>query len=150
MAASGLDVAVVDVEAVGKAQGVAGLQVGLHKLFVDGGLRLVGGEDHDDVGLLGGGGHVGHLKACLAGLVGRGGTLAQTDAHVAAGVHEVECMSVALGAVSDDGDLLALDDAGIAILLVINGNCHVVCLLKIVGRCDMCARGGLSIRRMGG
>ena len=125
-----LDVAKVDVETVSEAQGVARLQVGLHELLVDGGLGLVGGEDHDDVGFLGGGGHVGHLEAGLASLVGRRGALTQADAHVAAGVHEVECMSVALGAIADDGNLLALDDAGIAILLVVNGYCHVVCLLK--------------------
>ena len=115
---------------MGKAEGVASLQVGLHELLVDSGLRLVGGEDHDDVGFLGGGGHVGHLETGLASLVGRRGAFTQADAHVAAGVHEVECMGVALGAIADDGDLLALDDAGIAILLVINRYCHVVCLLK--------------------
>ena len=120
----GLDVAVVDVEAVREGEGVAGLEVVLDVLLVDLGLSLVGGEDHDDVRLLGGGVHVDDLEAGLAGLLGGLGALAEADADVAAGVHEVQRVGVALGAVADDGDLLVLDDLGLAVVLVVDGDGH--------------------------
>ena len=48
------DLAEVDVEAVGEHQRLAVLQVGRDVVLVDDGLRLVGDQHHDDVGLLGG------------------------------------------------------------------------------------------------
>ena len=119
-----LDVAVVDVEAVGEGQGVAGLQVGSDVLLVDLGLQLVGNEDHDDVAFLGGLVHGGDLQAGLFGLSPALGALAQADAHVDAGIHEVEGMGMALGAVTDDGDLLALDDLRIDVVFVVDRNSH--------------------------
>ena len=114
---------------MGEGQGIARLEVGGDELLVDLGLGLVGGEDHDDVGLSRGLRHAHDLEAGFSRLLGGRGALAQSDAHIAAGVHEVERMRVALGSVADDGDLLALDDLGLAILVVIDGNCHFLVLL---------------------
>ena len=114
----------MDVEAVGERDGVASLQMIFDVLLVDLRLRLVRREDHDEIGFLGSGVHVDDLKAGLASLLGGLRTLAKTDAHVAAGVHEVERMGMALRAVADDGDLLALDDLRVDVLFVIDCHSH--------------------------
>ena len=44
----------------------------------------------------------------------------QADAHVAAGILQVQGVGVALGAVADDGDLLAQQAAQVAVLLIIH------------------------------
>ena len=118
---------------MGKGEGVAGLEVRRDMLLVDLGLGLVGDEHHDDVGLLRGVVHAHDLEAGLAGLLCRRGALTQADADVDAGVEQVERVGVALGAVADDGDLLALDDARVHVLLVIDVNGHVLLL------CLLCA-----------
>ena len=82
-------------------------------LLVDLGLGLVGDEHHDDVGLLRGVVHAHDLEAGLLGLLGGRGALAQAHADVHAGVHEVEGVGVALGAIADDGDLLARITSGL-------------------------------------
>ena len=102
-------------------------------LLVDLGLGLVGDEHHDDVGLLGGVVHAHDLEAGLLGGLGGLGALAQANADVNAGVQEVQRVGVALGAVADDGDLLALDDARVHVLLVIDVDGHVL-LLCLWGR----------------
>src|SRR5690606_14598139 len=50
----------------------------------------------------------------------RGRTGAQTDSHVDTGVLQVAGVGMALGAVADDRDLLALDDGEITIFVVEN------------------------------
>ena len=54
-----LDLAEVDVEAVGEQQGLALGQMGLDVVFIDRRLHFVGQQNHDQIGLLGrfGGGH---------------------------------------------------------------------------------------------
>ena len=114
----------MDVEAVGEREGVASLQMIFDVLLVDLRLRLVRREDHNEIGFLGSGVHVDNLKASLASLLSGLGTLAQADAHVAAGIHEVERMGMPLRAIADDGDLLALDDLRIDVLFVIDCHSH--------------------------
>jgi hypothetical protein len=46
--------------------------------------------------------------------------LAQADGHLDAGVVQVEGVGVALRAVADDGDLLALDEGEVGVLVVID------------------------------
>ena len=132
----GLDVAEVNVEAVGEGEGVAGLEVIFDVLLVDLGLRLVGNEHHDDVGFLGGGVHVAHLETGLLGLRPGAGALAQADAHVAAGVEQVQRVGMALGAVTDDGNLLVLDDLRIAVGLVVDRHSHCCFSLTDRGLCN--------------
>ena len=98
-----------------------GCKIGL----VDVGLQLVRRQHHDDVGPLGGLGHLHDLEACLFGLGGRRRALAEGDDDVLhAGVAQVEGVGMALAAVADDGDLLALDeiDVGIAIVIDTHGS----------------------------
>ena len=126
------DVAVVDVEAVGESEGVAGLQVRRDVGLVYLGLQLVGHEHHDEVGLFGGRGHVGHAQAGLLGGLDGVRALAQAHAHVAAGVLEVQRVGMTLGSVADDGDLLVLDDVGVAVLFVVDGDGHEFWFLSLV------------------
>ena len=97
-----------DIEAVSKGQSLAGGQVRSDVLGIHVGLLLIVDEDHDNVSLLGSLGHGVDLEAVLLchgpGLA----ALAQADDHVAAGVTQVQRMGVTLGAVTDDGNLLAV------------------------------------------
>ena len=113
---------------------LAGLEVVLDVLLVDLGLDLVGDEHHDDVGLLRRVIHAHDLEAGLLCRLGGLGALAQAHADVHAGVHEVERMGVALGAVADDGDLLAQDHLGVDVVLVVDGDGHAF-LLSLAVRC---------------
>ena len=109
---------------MGEGQGVAGLQVGSDVLLIDLGLQLVGNEDHDDVAFLGGLVHGGDLQTSLFGLSPALGTLAQADAHVNAGIHEVEGMGMALRTIANDSDLLPLEDLRIDVVFVVDRNSH--------------------------
>src|SRR5207302_494356 len=77
--------------------------------LVDLGALLVGHEHHDDVGLAGGGGGVDHAEAGRLGLLPRRAVGAEADADVHPAVAQVERVRVALTAVAEDGDLLALE-----------------------------------------
>ena len=116
----GLDAAEVDVEAVGEGQSLAGSQVGLDALLVQGGLLLVVNQDHDDIGGLGGfrGGHDGHaLGFGLGPALGAG---VQTDDDVHAALLQVKSVGVTLGAVADDGNGLAGQLLKVTVLLIKN------------------------------
>ena len=119
-----LDVAVVDVEAVSEGQGSARLQVRLDVLLVHGGLVLIGQQDHDHVGLGDGLADRLDLKALLLGELDGLGGRAQADDHVNAGVAQVQRMRVALGAITEDGDLLAIEHGQIGVLLIPDSCCH--------------------------
>ena len=58
--------------------------------------------------------------------------LAQAHAHVAAGVLQVQRVGMTLGSVADDGDLLVLDDVGVAVLFVVDGDGHEFWFLSLV------------------
>ena len=119
----GLDAAEVDVEAVGEGQGLALGQVGLDGLLVELGLLLIVDEDHDDVGVLGrvGGGHDG--EALALGLGPALAALVEAHNNLHAALLQVQRVSVALGAVADDGDGLAVESLKVAVLLIEN-SCH--------------------------
>ena len=119
-----LDEAEVDVEAVRAHQDRARLQVRLDFLFVEVALQLIGDEDVDDVGLLGGVGGADGLEAVADGevVVLAAGALADDD--VDAAVAEVLGLGVALRAVADDGDRLALEGGEVGVFVVINRGCH--------------------------
>ena len=139
---SRLDVVEVDVEAVGEQQGGARLDVRLDLLTVEGGLHLVGGQDRDDVGP---GDRLGDRLDGQTGLLslGRGGrSLAQADNDLHAGVAQVQSVSVPLGTVTDDGDLLGLDDGQVGIVVVELLSCHdcFSLLLELIGDGSWAAR----------
>ena len=112
------DVAEADVEAVAEDQGVAGGDVGLDLLGVQLPLDVVGGEDHDDVGLLHrlGGGE--HAQALGLGLGPALRALGQADADVDARVAQGQRVGVALAAVAEDRDVLALDQGEVGVVVV--------------------------------
>ncbi len=110
----------VDVEAVGEHQHLALAQAALDLALEDVALALVGQEDHDDVRHLGGLGHGGHAEPVAFRLGPALRALVEPDHHVLTCVLEVEGMGVALAAVPDDGDLLALEQAEIGVLVVVD------------------------------
>ena len=131
----GLNVAEVDIEAVGEEQRGTGLEVGLDLVAVQLGLDLVRGQDRHDVGP----GHgLGDRLDGQPGLLGLGdgaGALTQAHHDLHAGVPQVEGMGVALGAVADDRDLLGLDDAQVRVVVVELLSCHngVSLVLELIG-----------------
>ena len=101
----------------------ARLHVGGQLVAVDVALQFVGRQHHDDIGPFGGIRHGHDLQALALGLLGGGRAGAQRDDDVLdAGIAHVQHMGMALGAVADDGDLLALDEVEVGIPVVINAH----------------------------
>src|SRR5690606_39129306 len=115
-----LNLTIVHVEAVSEGQRSAGLDVGCNVVTVHLSDVLIGQENHDQVGTLDRLGNFLNLQAGVFGLGPRCAALAQADHHVHAGIVQVECVGMALRAVTDDGDRLALDEGQIAVLVVVN------------------------------
>ncbi|MCY1176794.1 hypothetical protein D9M73_170790 [compost metagenome] len=105
---------------MGEGQGGAFLDVRLDIVLVQGGLELVRGQDHDQVGSRNSGSNVGHFQAVGFCLGNGRRTFTQANSHVNAGVFQVARLSVALGTVTDDGNFLALDDRQVAVFIVEN------------------------------
>jgi len=117
------DLAEMDVESVGKQQRVAGIEVALHRLGVDGPHHLVGHEHHDGVRPLGRGVWCQHPKPFAFGLGPTRRPLSESHHDVDPGFLQVEGMGVALAPVADDGHFPGSDEVGIAVGVVIDG-CH--------------------------
>ena len=117
------DLLVADVEAVRKGDGLAGAQVGRDLGLVHVGLRFVVDEDHDDVGGLRGFRNGHHLEPVLLGDRPGFAALPEADDHVAAGIPEIERVSMALGAVADDCDLFAVKLAEVTVFFIVHF-CH--------------------------
>src|SRR5262249_42205960 len=82
--------------------------------------HLIGCEDHDDVSLGCSLGHLFHREASGFGL-GPGRTaFLETDPHVHPAVTQIERMGVALAAITNDGDLLILQQREIRIFVIID------------------------------
>ena len=126
-----LNVAVADVEAVCEEKGGTFLQVGGNLLGVHGALDLVGQQQRDDVALGDGLGHVLDLKARGLSLGPRRGTGAQADDHVNSGILQVQRVRVTLRTVTDDGNLLGLDQRQIC-AVVVDDFCHLSFLLQLI------------------
>src|SRR5690349_16225895 len=112
------DVAEADVEAVAEDEGVARGQRRLDLLGVELPLVLVGGEDHDQVGLLGRLARGEHAQALGLRLVAALRAGLQPDPDVDAGVAQGQRVGVALAAVADHRDVLALDQAQVGVVVV--------------------------------
>jgi len=115
-----LDQAVMDVEPVREGERRPLLDVRLDLFLVHLGVVLVGQQDHDDVGALDRLADVGDLEPAFLRLVPGSAALAQPYRHLDPGLLQVLRVRVALRAVADDGDLLALDEREVGILVVID------------------------------
>ncbi len=114
----------MDGKTVGKRQGRAFFQVRLDFVTVQLGLEFVRGQDHDHISSRHSSRYIANFQAMGFGLGDgrRAGT--QTDSHVYTGIIQVAGVGVPLGAVTNDGHFLALDDGKIAILVVIHLHAH--------------------------
>ena len=112
------------------------------RLGVDVALVLVGREDDDDVGPRRGIGDALDLEAGLLGLGRRLRVLLEADDDLDTRVAEVLRVRVALRAVADDGDLLALDEREVGVL-VVEDLSHVLFFLLGFGSGDGCRAGVL-------
>src|SRR5215203_786859 len=83
-------------------------------------LELVGREDDDDIGPRRGIRDAPDLESGLLGLGGRLRALLQPDDDLDTGIAEVLRVRVALRAVTDDRDLLALDEREVRVLVVVD------------------------------
>src|SRR5207253_11187165 len=61
------------------------------------------------------------------------GALVEADHHVLAGILQVERVRVALAPVADDGDLLALDQSEVRVLVVVDPCRHSSLVISPVG-----------------
>ena len=118
----GLDLAVVDREAVAEEQRVAGRDPVGDLLAVDLAVLLVGQQDHHDVAARGGLGDVEHLQPVCLGLLDRARVGAQSYDDADARVLEVLRVGVALRAVPDDGDGLAVEEREVRVVVVEHGD----------------------------
>gem|GEM_PF-6383272 len=96
------------------------LDVRLNIVGPDGALILIRSQNHDDVGFSGGFRNGLDFQTLLLGVLDRLGGRAQADDDVDAGIAQVQRMGVALGTVTDDGNLLAFEDREIAVVLIPN------------------------------
>ena len=119
-----------------KARVLPSVSLSLMLVVVDAALVLVGREDHDDVGPLGGVGDALDLEAVLLRLGGRLGAVLEGDGDLDAGVAEVLGVGVALRAVADDRDLLALDERQVGVGVVEDLG-HGGVFLLVYGFCEI-------------
>ena len=123
-----IDQVEVHVQAVREQQRRALLHVGVQMIAIDVALQLVGRQHHHHVRPLRGLGDFHHLEARAFRLLRRGRALAQRNRHVLdAGILQVQRMGVALAAIADDADLLALDQVQVGIAIVINTHDQSLC-----------------------
>ena len=97
---------------------------GFHAVAIDVSLDFVGQQHVDHVGLLGGFFDGNWLESVLYGqlVVGTAGTLANDDGTAA--VTQVLSLGVALAAVSQNGDRLALEHGQIGVIVVVDLDRH--------------------------
>ena len=128
---AGLNKVKVHVETMREEQRRALLHIGLQFVAVNIGLQFVRRQHHDDIGPFRGFHNRHHLQALALGLLDRWGTGAQRHHNVlAARVAQIQRMGMALRAVADNGDILALDEIDVGVTIIINT--HVEGSLKCV------------------
>ena len=103
------DLAIVNVEAVGKRERRARLDVVVHAFAIDLGDVLVGQKHHDEIGRLDGLFNRRDLQAGVDRLLPGSAARAQADDDLDAGLMQVKRMGMTLRAIADDGNGLALD-----------------------------------------
>jgi hypothetical protein len=120
-----LDEVEMHVEPMGEHQGGTVLHVAGEMIAIDVGLDLVGREHHDHIGPFRGLRDLHHGKLLALRLLGRARALPKGDRDVLhARIAKIERMRMALAAIADDGDLLALDEIDVGIPVIINTHEH--------------------------
>ena len=113
----------MDIEAMSKGKSTAGLEVRLDIVLVDIRLLLIGNQNHRDIRLLHSCGNGKDLESmtlsCCLGLA----ALIEADNDIDAALLEIQCMCMALAAISNDGNRLAIHDLPVYILVIISF-CH--------------------------
>jgi len=133
---TGHHLVVMHVEAVGEGQSGTLLHVGFHFGVIDFGNGFVRQQHHDQIGALHGLGDFFHFQTGLFGL-GPGGTgFAQANGDLDAGILQVLCVGMALGAVADDGDFLPFDQGEVGVLVVINFHSYPLEQINRAGSAD--------------
>ena len=110
----------MDIEAVGTGQILTGLEVHAEVALVHLAGHLIRGQDHDDIGL---GCSPSRLSDGEPGVFGfgPGGTaFLETDPDIHPAVTQVERVGMALAAIAEDGDLLALEQREVRVFVVID------------------------------
>ena len=96
----------------------ARLDVRLDVIGPDGALVLIRSQNHDDIGLSSSFRDGLDFQTLLLGVLDGLGGRAQADDDVDAGITQVQRMGMALGTITDDGNLLAFEDREISIVLI--------------------------------
>ncbi len=115
------DEVVVHVEAVAEHDMLASAQMRFDLVCIEHGLLFVRDKDHQHVGPLGGLGGRDHFKALGFCFGAAGRPLIEANLQLLhAAVAHVQNVGVALAAIPDHGDFLALDEGKVCILFVID------------------------------
>ncbi len=109
----------VDVEAVCEHERLARQHVGRDLFVIQVGLNVIGDQDHDDVGGLGGFGDGHDFEAGGFGLGPRFAAGIEPDHDVHAGIAKVQRMGVALASISDNGDDAPIQVVQIPVFFVV-------------------------------
>ena len=112
--------AVMHIKAVGEYQRRALLDIGLDIVGVHATDLLVRQQNHHDVRRAHGVGYFSDLQAGFFNFRPRGAAFTQAHHHLDAAVVQVLRVGVALAAIADDGNGFALDQAQVAVFVVIN------------------------------
>ena len=115
-----VDLVEVDREAVREQQQVARRDAVADLALPHLGLLLVGQQDHHDVALAGGVRHVEHAQSLGLGVLAAGRVGPQADDDVDARLLQVQGVRVALRAVAEDRDGLALELREVGVVLVVD------------------------------
>ena len=134
----------MNAEAVRDAENFSGMQIGLDELLVDLRLGLVGSENLDPVGALGGlvGSH--HDHAVGPRLLGALASRVEPNDDFVSAVAKILRLRVSLAAIADDGDRLALQCLGLRVAFIKNSN-HQRAPLDHKGRKEALACWGKSV-----
>ena len=114
-----------------KHQHVALFQIRLDILFIHSGLFLIIDQNHDDISLLRCLRSGINLESLCLGFSPGLTALVKADNNITAGILQVQCVSVSLAAVTDDGYFFSFQQRKVAVLLIKNLCCHL-CILHIM------------------
>ena len=116
----------MDIESMSEGQSVTRLEVGLNRIGVDTAHDLIWHKHHDHVcpcrGFVRGEDSQSPLlRRCSAGRL-----LSETDNHLDTRILEIEGVCMSLASVADDRHFLVLDQAEVAVLVVVDRRHHMI------------------------